>query len=68
MSPEIDASVQRFVAFLESGEAAPGLFAEDVFCDFSAPRWRLQARGPAQVVALRHGGHPCAGTVYRPGT
>jgi hypothetical protein len=65
MNADIDASVQRFLTFLESGEAAPGLFTDDVFCDLSAPRWRLQARGSAQVVALRRGGHPCAGTVPR---
>lgn len=65
MNAEADTSARRFVAFLESGEAAPGLFTDDVFCDFSAPRWRLQARGPGQVVALRRGGHPCPGTVPR---
>jgi len=55
----------RFMEFLETGEAPPGLFTADAFCDFTAPRWRLQAEGAAAVVALRKGGHPCPGKVPR---
>ena len=65
MNTDLQSIAQRFVSFLASGEAAADLFTGDVFCDFSAPRWRLQARGPADVVALRRSGHPCPGTVPR---
>ena len=41
MSHDTQALAQRLVAYLETGHAAPGLFTNDVFCDFSAPRWRL---------------------------
>lgn len=52
VSPLVRASVGRFVAFLESG-ATDGLFAPDVFADISLPQWRVQARGAAEVVALK---------------
>jgi hypothetical protein len=56
--------VERFIAFLETGE--PGdVFAHDVFVDFTLPRWRLQAKGVADAVALRRGGHPSPGKVTR---
>ena len=39
-------SPTQFVAFLETGERRrTGLFAPDVFCDFTMPTWRLQAAG-----------------------
>lgn len=53
------------VRFLETNEAPDGLFADDVFCDFTLPRWRLQARGVAASVALRRAGHPVRGRVPR---
>jgi hypothetical protein len=53
------------VAFLETGTPTAGLFADDVFCDFTMPQWRLQARGIDGVVALRKAGHPTPGTVPR---
>src|SRR4051794_27517495 len=34
-----------FVAYLETGRTAPGLFAPGVFVDFTMPTWRLQAAG-----------------------
>jgi hypothetical protein len=55
----------KFVAFLETGTAPDGLFAPDVFCDFTLPQWRLQARGAEDVRALRRAGHPWAGRVPR---
>jgi hypothetical protein len=55
----------KLVAFLETGTAPDGLFAPDVFCDFTLPRWRLQARGARDVLALRQAGHPWAGRVPR---
>jgi hypothetical protein len=57
--------VTRFVRFLETGEAGGDLFTPDVFCDFTFPRWRLQAEGVAATVALRKQGHPGPGTIPR---
>ena len=56
---------EKFVAFLETGAAADGLLAPDVFCDFTMPTWRLQSSGVADMVALRRAGHPGPGTVPR---
>lgn len=56
---------ERFVAYLETGVADEQLFTEDVFCDFSPPQWRLQARGREGVLAIRRQGHPTPGTVPR---
>ncbi len=55
----------KLIAFLETGTPPQGLFAQDIFCDFSMPQWRLQARGIDAVVRLRTGGHPGSGTVAR---
>jgi hypothetical protein len=55
----------RFVEFLETGRAPAGLFTDDVFCDFTLPRWRVQAQGVGPVVALRRNGHPGPGEVPR---
>lgn len=52
---------KRFIAFLETGEAPTGLFVDEVFCDFTLPKWRLQAPGRESVVALRRQGHPANG-------
>lgn len=66
MTPEAARSVAlRLIEFLETGAAPPGLFAERVFCDFTLPLWRLQARGREPVVALRRQGHPGPGRVPR---
>ncbi|MEV4560575.1 hypothetical protein AB0K51_26765 [Kitasatospora sp. NPDC049285] len=67
--PAADTAVRElagdFVTFLESGTPPAGLFARDVFCDFTMPQWRLQARGVDDVVALRLAGHPGPGRVPR---
>ncbi|MBS0348381.1 MAG: hypothetical protein JSR69_18190 [Proteobacteria bacterium] len=55
----------RFIEFLETGSVPVGLFEADVFCDFTLPRWRLQARGVADVMALRKPSHRCPGKVPR---
>jgi hypothetical protein len=55
----------QLIAFLETGDVADGMFAADVFCDFTPPLWRLQARGIEDAVALRKAGHPATGTVPR---
>jgi hypothetical protein len=54
-----------FIEFLETGSVPDGLFAPDVFCDFTMPKWRLQAQGIDDVVALRRAGHPGPGQVTR---
>ena len=59
MTPEEARSLgARLVEFLETGTPPRGLFAPDIFCDFTMPRWRLQAQGIDAVVALRKRGHP----------
>jgi len=65
MSATLDGLAAGLVAYLETGTPAPGLFADDVFCDFTLPRWRLQARGIDDVLALRRRGHPAPGRVPR---
>lgn len=66
MTPEAARSIAlRLIEFLETGEASPGLFSADVFCDFTLPLWRLQAQGLEPVVALRRQGHPGPGRVPR---
>jgi hypothetical protein len=62
---EAEALASRFVEFLETGSVPAGLFTADVFCDFTLPKWRLQAQGIDEVVALRKAGHPGPGTVPR---
>src|SRR5215471_18455958 len=64
MTKEQAATVSaRFIRFLETGMPPDGLFAADVFCDFTMPRWRLQAQGLGQVVTLRQRGHATPGKV-----
>src|SRR5690242_17439048 len=53
------------VHFLETGTPPERLFADDVFCDFTLPHWRLQAQGSEALVALRRRGHPAPGKVVR---
>ncbi len=56
---------RRFIDFLETGAVPDGLFTPDVFCDFTLPKWRLQAEGIDAVIALRKAGHPGLGKVPR---
>ena len=53
------------IRFLETGAPPQGLFADAVFCDFTSPRWRLQAEGIPEMVELRRAGHPGPGRVTR---
>ena len=55
----------QFIAFLETGVAPDGLFAPDMFTDFTMPLWRLQADTANGAVALRAAGHPMVGQVPR---
>ena len=66
MTPEAARSMAlQLIHFLETGDAPPGLFTDDVFCDFTLPLWRLQAQGLEPVVALRRQGHPGPSRVPR---
>ena len=60
----IQTSVEKFVAFLESGGSAPeGLFAPTVFGDLTFPHWRVQTDGAHELVAGRLRTHPQPGRV-----
>jgi hypothetical protein len=57
-SPEDTAALAAgFIRFLETGVADPGLFATDVFCDFTQPTWRSQSAGRAATLTLRTDNH-----------
>jgi hypothetical protein len=56
----VQASVDRFVAFLETG-ATEGLFAPDVFADITLPHWRVQVQGADETIAGKNGLHPPGG-------
>jgi hypothetical protein len=62
---EAEVLAGRFIEFLETGDVPEGLFTDDIFCDFTMPKWRLQSEGIAGVVALRKAGHPGPGTIPR---
>jgi hypothetical protein len=62
---DVQARAAEFIAYLETGRAHPGLFAPEVFLDFTMPTWRLQARGRDGALALRRAGHPGSGRVPR---
>lgn len=55
----------QFIDFLETGIAADGLFAPDLFTDFTMPLWRLQAGTAEASIDLRRAGHPMIGKVPR---
>ena len=59
------ALAEKLIEFLETSEVPDGLFAVDMFCDFTMPTWRLQACGIDEIVRLRQTGHPALGTVPR---
>lgn len=60
LPPVVQQSVERFVAFLETGET-DGLFAPDVFADVSLPHWRVQTRGAETLISAKNQMHPPAG-------
>ena len=62
---EAEAVAARFIQWLETAEPPPALFTDDAFADISLPRWRLQAQGPADIIAIRKDRHPWPGTITR---
>jgi hypothetical protein len=56
---------KQFIEFLETGVAAGGLFAPDLFTDFTMPTWRMQAGTAEGSIDLRRAGHPMVGQVPR---
>ena len=62
-SAQADAIARRLIEFLETGAVPPGLFAPDVFLDFTPPLWRIQAQGIDDVTRVRLAGHPGTGEV-----
>lgn len=56
----VRASIDRFVAFLETG-VTDGLFAPDVFADITLPHWRVQMEGAEDVIAGKLDLHPPGG-------
>ena len=59
------ALAEKLIEFLAANEVPDGLFAADVFVDFTMPTWRLQASGVTDSVAMRLAGHPGPGSVPR---
>jgi hypothetical protein len=55
----------KFIEYLETGTAPAGMFAPDVFVDFTMPLWRLQAGNAEEALGLRRAGHPAPGRVAR---
>ena len=53
------------ITWLATGDRMDGLFAPDVFCDFTMPTWRLQSASADELVAMRHHSHPASGRVPR---
>lgn len=65
-SPDrLEVVADRFVAFLETGQVSAGLFAPDVFLDYTRPLWRVQTQGIDDAVTLRRRSHPEPGRVPR---
>lgn len=56
---------EDLITYLETGNPPDGLFAPDVFVDFTMPLWRLQTDTADAGVRLRRAGHPASGRVPR---
>ena len=65
MSAQTDTStaVANLIRFLETGVVPDGLFAPDMFTDFSLPHWRVQTTTAEEIIAERMASHPFAGEV-----
>ena len=62
--PDATTAVATLIRFLETGEAAEGLFAPDIFADVTFPLWREQADTAEGLVAIRRQGHPGKSNVH----
>jgi hypothetical protein len=62
---QANAVALEMIRFLETGIAPEGLFAADVFCDFTPPLWRVQTDDVRSLVELRRHGHPTPSKVTR---
>jgi hypothetical protein len=62
---DVRTAADLLIIFLETGIPPAGLFAPDVFLDFTMPLWRLQALGLEDSVGVRRAGHPRPGRVPR---
>jgi hypothetical protein len=56
--PDARTLADRFIAYVETGQAPPDLYAPDVFVDLTVPQWRLQASGRDAALAVRSTSHP----------
>ncbi|CUR55820.1 conserved hypothetical protein [metagenome] len=61
--PDTAVLVADLVAFLETGIAREGLFADDVFVDLTLPLWRVQFDTAESTIRFRLGEHPGTGQV-----
>ena len=55
----------KLITFLETGTSPDGLFADELFLDFTMPLWRLQADNAKDAIGMRIAGHPAPGRVPR---
>ena len=55
----------KLITFLETGTSPDGLFADELFLDFTMPLWRLQADNAKDAIGMRIAGHPVPGRVPR---
>jgi hypothetical protein len=62
---EARALAEKLIEFLETNQPPSGLFAPDVFLDFTLPRWRIQARGVARLIEIRREAGHSRGRVPR---
>jgi hypothetical protein len=62
---DVTVLVGKIITFFETNEAPDGLFADDLFLDYTSPLWRLQAGTREGAVALRRAGHSSPGRVAR---
>ena len=60
---QLDTAIAGVVRWLETGEVADGLFAEDLFLDLTLPHWRVQFLGAEAVTRSRADFHPFLGKV-----
>jgi hypothetical protein len=65
VADDVTVLVGKIITFFETNDAPDGLFADDLFLDFSSSLWRQQAGTREDAVAMRRTGHPGLGRVAR---